>query len=559
MSRTTRLLPLLIALLGVAALLTPLTLARAVTPPAQSVTSGRDFATTAWQDPWDFSNPSDLLLDNNGPAMHLSRQSISGGLLNFVIGSPGYISPLWAGYPGSLRLGRDGAAAANMIDASTYKRFHMHAYASSHVSLALEWFTCGAPTSSCMGGMPLGLAAGWNDIDVPIANNSRLISTGKAWSGKIQGLRVAMTPHPSASLRVDSLRVYQPVASALTWASPDSGPAKLWWTDTSGGITAARGQHVGVVLGNGSANSHSTVSTSVAGYAPGTYFWSVSSTGSKTFIGRTTPAPRPIVDSPSAAGCASYLGRPWTFSSVRSLAGYGDATSLAFSSTRVLSATNAGPRRNDPYIYLPIGRGGIDGRVYHRLTIVESYDGAFDLRNAAGGGTMGRILWQSAGHTVLAQTNDILTYSGKRSISLDLAMPASALTEPDGSASQRYAFASTARVTKLRWDPNEDPGARRWHVYSIRLAADCATSTTFAMTWHDAAWTSGSTARIEARSTTVRSAVTIGRVTERAGTNAFTFSAAALPAGAYKLRVYVTNPQGSTVSATSTGPLVIKH
>jgi hypothetical protein len=53
--------------------------------------------------------------------------------------------------------------------------------------------------------------------------------------------------------------------------------------------------------------------------------------------------------------------------------------------------------------------------------------------------------------------------------------------------------------------------------------------------------------------------VTIGRVTERAGTNAFTFSAAALPAGAYKLRVYVTNPQGSTVSATSTGPLVIKH
>ncbi|MDT4933941.1 MAG: hypothetical protein QOK11_1833, partial [Pseudonocardiales bacterium] len=100
MPRTTRLLPLLIALLGVAALLTPLTLARAVAPPAQSVTSGADFATTAWQDPWDFSNSSDMLLDR-GPSQGLVNPAIGGGMLSFAISRSGYASPLWAGYPGA--------------------------------------------------------------------------------------------------------------------------------------------------------------------------------------------------------------------------------------------------------------------------------------------------------------------------------------------------------------------------------------------------------------------------------------------------------------------------
>ena len=132
---------------------------------------------------------------------------------------------------------------------------------------------------------------------------------------------------------------------------------------------------------------------------------------------------------------------------------------VSFSRAGELGATNAGPQRNDPNISLPIARGGINGRVYHRLTIVESYDGPFDLRNAPGGGTMARVLWQYPGHTLLSQTAPLVTFTGKRSITVDMAMSASQLTDRSGRATQRYPFASTSTVTQLRYDPNEDPGA----------------------------------------------------------------------------------------------------
>ncbi|MCU1657741.1 MAG: hypothetical protein JWO57_2397, partial [Pseudonocardiales bacterium] len=392
-------------------------------------------------------------------------------------------------------------------------------------------------------------------------NNPKLLSTGKAWAGKIQGVRLAMVPHPSALVRLDSLRIYQATAAArMVWSSPNTAPARLWWTDLGGALSTGNPLHAGVVGGSAaSANNANAVATNVAGYPPNTQFWSVSASGARSFVGRTAPTPTPIIESPSVAGCANYLGRPWTFTSIRSLAGYGDLSSLSFTPAGRLAAVNAGPRPNDPYIYLPIGRGGIDGRVFHRLTIVESYNGPFDLHNAPGGGTMGRILWQSAGHTILAQTNDILTYSGKRTITLDMATPASVLTEPDGSPAQRYPFASTARVLKLRWDPNEDPGARHWQVYSIRLAADCGTRTTFALTWHDATFVAGSTVRIEARPSNGARPIQLGRATERAGTNTFTVAARSLPAGTYLLRVYTTNPAGVIAGGTATGPLNIAH
>ncbi|MCU1659790.1 MAG: hypothetical protein JWO57_4446, partial [Pseudonocardiales bacterium] len=162
MSRISRFLPLLCALLGLAALLVPLTAARAAAPATQSVATGADFASAAWQDPWDFTNPSDLLLDNGGPASGLIRPSRTGGVVSFSIAGPAYVSPLWAGYPGSLRLGRDGGAAANMINAGAYTRMHLHAYASRPVSVLFEWFTCGAPAPSCLGAMTTGMGAGWN-------------------------------------------------------------------------------------------------------------------------------------------------------------------------------------------------------------------------------------------------------------------------------------------------------------------------------------------------------------------------------------------------------------
>ena len=270
----------------------------------------------------------------------------------------------------------------------------------------------------------------------------------------------------------------------------------------------------------------------------------------------------PVVDSPSQAGCNDYataaLGHPWQFTSAGSIIDPANATAFTFTPGGVLSATNAGPHPNDPNISLPLGRGGIDGRVYHRLTFVESYDGPFDLKNAPGGGTHARILWQWPGHIALSQTFPLLTYSGTRTVTVDMALPVSQLTDSSGSASQRYPFVSTNRVVRLRYDPNEDPGPRRWHLMSMKLAADCQAAYSFTVVWHDASYTAGSTVRIEAR-TPGGYAYALGTGTVHSGQNINVVSIRAVPVGAYTVMVWVTNPGGATSGAISSGPLVIKR
>jgi hypothetical protein len=521
-----------------------------------TVLAGRDYARTTFGDPWDYSNSSDLVLDK-GPTLKLTQLSMSGGMVNFTT-REGYVSPIWGGYSSEVPVEREGTRPGNALNASTYTRMNLHIYTSVPASAALSYYTCGALKAACNGHMSFNLRSGWNDVDLPIVRTG---AAGKPWTGSMVGVRLAIGLIRTGRVHLDSLRLYQPAtASVIRWAAPGTSKTTLWWTDSAAAtITPVAGQHAGPVAGTAtSANSSAPVTSKVSGYAPGTRFWSVAANGTKTLVGATAPAPLPVIDSPSAAGCGDYatryLGRPWTFTSTRSLASRANLTALSF--TRgVLNATNAGPQRNDPNVSMPIARGGIDGRVYHRLTITSSYGGAFNLENRAGGGSHGRVLWQSTGHNVHAQTAPLVTFTGKRSITIDMAMPASKLTDRSGGSTQKYAFASASRVTKLRWDPNEDPGARRWHLYSVRLAADCAAPQAFTVTWHDAQYRAGSTARLVALNAAGRH-YPLGSVAERAGANSKPVSLRSLPRGKYTMIVYVTNTAHVTTAAVSTGPLV---
>jgi hypothetical protein len=531
-----------------------LSVAAAATPPV-TVPAGRDYATTTFADPWDYSNSADLVLDA-GPALGVAGLAMSGGTVHFNAHS-GYVSPIWGGYGSEVPVEREGTRTGNALDANTYTRMHLHIYVSALTGGELSWYTCGALRAACNGSMSFVLMPGWNDIDRPIVRTSR---TPQPWRGRMVGLRLALgVPSGRATMSLDSLRIYQPSAAAtIRWSAPGASAATLWWTDSAGAIYPVAGHHAGVVMGAlVSANASTPVNANVAGYAPGTSFWSVAG-GVTTLVGSIAPAPLPVIDSPSAAGCGDYatryLGHPWTFTSARSLAARANIGALSFAGG-VLSATNAGRQRNDPSITLPIARGGINGRVYHRLTIVESYDGAFNLANRPGGGTIARVLWQSPGHALLAQTAPLVTFSGKRSITVDMAMPASQLTDHSGPATQRYPFASASPVTRLRYDPNEDPGARRWHLYSVTLAADCQAPHTFAVTWHDTQFSAGSTVQLYARNN-VGKFYALGSVTEHAGLNRVVASLASMPRGTYTVVVFVTNAAGVRTTALASGPLV---
>jgi len=531
----------------------PAVLAAPAAASSTTVVSGRDYATAVFRDPWDYSNPSDLLLDT-GPAQGLGRPVMSGGLLSFTVHS-GYVSPLWAGYKSEVPTGREGTVTANTLDAHTYTRLHVHIYVSAFTAAGLSWSACSSSSGACSGSMTFALRAGWNDVDLPIVRSH---ATGRAWTGRMQGLRFALTaPRGTVSVHLDSLRIYQASrAAAFAWSAPGRSPATLWWTDAAGTIRVTAGPHAGQVANAAaSASSAIRVGANVAGYPPRTYFWSVAADGSKTLVGQTAASPLPVIDTPSAAGCKNYRGHPWTFTSSRSLAGHANAAGLGFSAGGVLTATNAAPHPNDPNITLPLSAGGINGRVYHRLTIVESYDGRFNLANAPGGGTMARILWQSSGHVALSQTAPLVTYGGKRTITLDLA---GQVIERAGSAAQRYPFASTSPVIRLRYDPNEDPGARHWQLYSVRLAADCQAGLSSVVSWHDAQYSSGSTVRLEAR-TAGGHTHPLGSSTEHAGSNSLVVSVRSVPRGTYTVAIYVTNPGRVSAAAVSSGPLVISR
>jgi hypothetical protein len=176
-----------------------------------SAVAAPDFASEVFADPWDFSNPEDMLLDNGGPAMGLQGAGIRDGQLTSGMSSPGYLSPLWGGYPGALYLGREGGAPQNRLDASRFTRFSLHAYASRDTPAGLMWFSCEGLDRSCMGGQPFALKAGWHTYDFAISNTG--YGLPKAWSGPMTGLRVALSPGSATSFAVDWMRVYAPTST----------------------------------------------------------------------------------------------------------------------------------------------------------------------------------------------------------------------------------------------------------------------------------------------------------------------------------------------------------
>ena len=512
----------------------PAAAATGVTVASSVAATGTDFATSTWSDPWDYSNAADALLDNTGPAAHFSGQSIANGTLSFSMSSAGYFSPLWGGYPGSLYLGRDGALPSNSIDASRYTKTSMRAYASTKTNVGLMWFNCAGLNSACEGGMPFTLQAGWHTYDLVMANR---YSLPVPWSGRMTGLRFALSPASPTNFKIDYLRLYSPGTSTQVHFPVGS---KLHWQDsaTSGEMPCGSGY---LPCTSGTADTSSLPA--------GTYrFWveGASTSPSPPLTLHATPVP--IVTDPDASGGADYgaaIGNPWDMATASDVNHVSNASNIIFSGG-TFNATNSGPTQNDPHFGFHLGATGIDTTKYHRFTITMSYDGPFNLSGAPGGGTMGRLIWTRADKgSALMQTKDWVTYSGVRTYTYDLNAPTAALNEE--SAGNKYPFVSASRVTSLRWDPNEDPGRRRWHILDAKLQQDDRAGSSFAIHWNDAAATA--TSRVALYYDTDRAGyngkLIASGIGESTSGNSHTWNTAALPNGTYWVYCVITDGPSS--------------
>lgn len=272
--------------------------------------------------------------------------------------------------------------------------------------------------------------------------------------------------------------------------------------------------------------------------------------------------PVPRVITPNVEGGADFAStvraNPWDFNDLADLAGVNQLANLSLGAGG-MTGTTVG---NDPFVELALG-SAVNTDRYRRLTIDACYDGGFSLADAPGGGMNGRMAWFRSNPWGWSETQDFVVFPGCHRMTLDLATtgPASVHDESTRLVSGWRGI----RPERLRFDLNEDRGARNFSLREIRLADDAAFSTSYPIQFTDVAAAPNTVADIYV--TTVRGAfdgVRIARnVKVSAGTNTFTWNGTndvGQPMANSTYWVYVVMRSGvSTGTGYSTGPVRLER
>jgi hypothetical protein len=267
---------------------------------------------------------------------------------------------------------------------------------------------------------------------------------------------------------------------------------------------------------------------------------------------RPTGAPVVQVVSPSDEGGADYAtvsGNAWDFAGPDDVVSTGDITNGNFDG----SSYNGTTFRNDSFVELPL-RTPLNTDRYHRATVEVCFDGGMSFANEPGGGMNGRFAWFDEGGQTWSETQDIIVYPGCNRMTIDLA------TNPAVAVNDEYTVYKAGwrglRISRLRFDLNEDPGVRNFSLHEIRLADDAAFSTSYPITFSASA---GGTAEIFVTTNAGGwDGTKIGTMATAPGNNTFTWNGSALPNGTYWVWVKLSNSAG-VGSAYSTGPVRIER
>ncbi len=509
-------------------------------PSTPLVSAGLDFATSAYADPWDFSNSSDVPAYNGA--------TMRGGVLRWTA-TPAYRAELLYYMPGSQAYGRQGQV--NPIDAAVFNRISVRLYSSVAGHVGVVWAKCHWSQAGCVGARAFKVTPGWHTYNLPLLANG---SAAAPWSGKIIGLRFNNHNVAGARMALDWVRVHRAgPAVTVPWTDPaPGGRATLYWDgDADPGNNTAGNLNWGELSTVAKTGANNSLTFHSGAWPPGTYRFYVSTAAGRSAYSTpvvVTPRPQPRVDSPAPGAGADYAStvvrNPWDFS---------QQTDGRVANARVvgwragtLTATNTGANR-DPYVALPVP-APIDGNRYHWLRFRLWYDGPFSLGSGRGGGAVARLIWQVQGSTAWQATNDLVVFPGWNDVALDLrTSPSSAIVEP--SQAERRIGWSGHRIVTVQLHPNEDIGARRWRVDDVRLTDDQVSRGAFPIRYTDTSGQSGTVADIYAdTNASGRGGRLIASgLPVRSGTNTFTWRPSALvPAGRWW--VYVVMRRGSESS-----------
>jgi hypothetical protein len=275
------------------------------------------------------------------------------------------------------------------------------------------------------------------------------------------------------------------------------------------------------------------------------------------------PDNSPIVKmiSPSEEGGDDYAtvsGNPWDFAGFDDIVSTGDITNGGIDGTAYNGTTFA----NDSFVELPL-RTPLNTDRYHRATVDVCYDGLFSLADAPGGGMNARFAWFDEGGQTWSETQDIVIYPGCNKMSFDLATDPAAAVNDEGTVYK--AGWRGLRITRLRFDLNEDRGFRNFSLRDIKLADDAAFSTSYGIQFNSSV---GGTADIFATTapgaftggTQIASGVKVVAGTNTSPWNGNDLAGNAMPNGTYWVYTTVHNANNTAHgSAYSTGPVRIER
>ena len=457
-------------------------------------------------------------------------------------------------------------------------RFHV---AGDPGLLYLSWFTCQEWLPDCQGLMRLPVERGWNTVQLPIRANVPESGLTRPWQGEVYGLRLQGVVGDPATITLDWFRLYEGRSEhdvVVTYSANDpvtySDAPVL---DADPGVEAD--QTWGTLRPRYRSATTSTVH--VGGLPVGTWYLQ-DPEGNPLGTVQIRPRPHPEILDPDMAGGVDYatevLGNPWDFSDRGDVLGVGNTRDVRFAGGE-LSGVNTS---NDPWVRLPLGPDGLDPVHYHRVTLDQHYDAAFNLDDGAKatnpipGGSHARLLWRTARHPqdgrecayvsdgrefVLYKTWDRYTYD---MADVPAAQGMTSSAEPNIGVSYCTVtgpdphWTALGPLTFLRLDPHEAPSQYRWYVDELRIAADDAAAPTFDVTWvdHDPIPGTQVTVRLDSDRDGFDGEV-LGTVDQVAGTNRLTFDATDRLPATYWVTLTSRTPDGRVSHDVSTGPLQV--
>lgn len=487
-----------------------------VTAPSsgETMTAAEDYASAAFQDPWDMNEQTDLgwfIYDvTSGSKSNLSNIIFSNGIFSASSSSEDpNISILETGVTGTCFLGKIGANYK--IDADKYKvfaiRLKLDKISGSYEDALLFWSRNTIYKDMSMS-KPGGFLtySGWGIyiVNIPDLGYTKIGSKAYPWSGDVDSLRLDPCAE-SADIDIDWIRLVENKSTlyrTVKWTGNTTN-VDIYLDndkDSSNGT-------LGIVAKNVSGKSYSLYAGALAS---GKYYVGVRSVngGAMAYSPgyyQVNDIPTMTFTAPSEEGGDDFasvvLKNAWNMNSVNDLDGYTnlsgtpsitsissvDRSGTSLGSISVLKGANRSGSM-DPILY-PLwfyeGRGAasaINSDKYRILVLKMGLPGNWDLV----GGSVARIYWHVAGEfnansvELMNQSADVIIRHKSGTLVMDTII--ADMKNLNLESSQSYT-GWNGSIDGFRVDPHEFTPTKSFYIRNIKLAAYERADTSYTFKW----------------------------------------------------------------------------